>query len=263
MRSFHKPVRDIPTTTIYAHGFCCWFNIHINIIKHHEDLYNNYEVLFEDPENEKIFNIKKPQFDLTTYTNDIGQEYHRSMINGSIDNYSNAHTICDESRLPKLKQKNRIFNEFFSLKNLSLYVEEENKYLTNKTLGIHIRGTDTDAMGRYNNEQNIFSHIEYMLNNHEIDNIFLATDDIRYQNLLIEKYGQIVKYKNDKTISHDGKIYIYVEDRSDLNQEVMIDVYLLSKCKYLLYSFSNVSYLALTMGIENFSKILCFAEEIK
>lgn len=262
MKSFYRPVREIPTTTIYAHGFCCWMDIHINVIKHHEDAYNNYDVLFEEPEIEKIFNIKPPQFDSKDYTNDIGQEYYISMLNSTIDNYSNAHTICDDSRLPKLKQKNRIFNEFFSLKNPSLYLEEKNKYLSDKTLGIHIRGTDTDAMGGYNNEENICKHIEYMLDNYEIDNIFLATDDIRYQNLIVKKYGEIVKYKSDKTISHDGEIYIYVDDRSKLNQEVMLDVYLLSNCKYLLYSFSNVSYLALTMGIENFSKILCFAEEI-
>ena len=41
---------------------------------------------------------------------------------------------------------------------------------------------------------------------------------------------------------------------------MVLDAYLLSETKYFLYCFSNVSYLALTMGINNFKKIDCINE---
>ena len=62
----------------------------------------------------------------------------------------------------------------------------------------------------------------------------------------------------EKNVSKDGRpIHFDLSNRKKLNQELMIDVYLLSKSKYFLYCFSNVSYLALIMGIHDFDKIDC------
>jgi hypothetical protein len=44
-------------------------------------------------------------------------------------------------------------------------------------------------------------------------------------------------------------------DRFMINEEVLSSVYILSKCKYFFYSFSNVSLLALIMGVNNFKFI--------
>ena len=85
-------------------------------------------------------------------------------------------------------------------------------------------------------------------------------DDMFYIDKIISRFGNIVKYYKDKTISLDGRPLHFIDDRTKLNKELMTDVYLLSESKYFLYCFSNVSYLALTMGINNFKKIKCINE---
>ena len=54
---------------------------------------------------------------------------------------------------------------------------------------------------------------------------------------------------------HDGQLLHTTNDRKKINLEGMSNVYLLSKCNYILYSFINVSFLALSM-IETPNKIL-------
>jgi hypothetical protein len=149
---------------------------------------------------------------------------------------------------------------FFKLKDNEYYEVEKNKYINDKTLSIHIRGTDKSSEINPPSINSIFSKVEEMIDNNEIDNIFLATDDIFYINNMISRFGSIVKYRKNKKISFDGRPLHFIDDRTELNKELMIDVYLLSESKYFLYCFSNVSYLALTMGINNFKKIKCINE---
>ena len=49
-------------------------------------------------------------------------------------------------------------------------------------------------------------------------------------------------------MSDDGTPLHRLPDRDVVNEEVLSNVYILSRCKHFLYSFSNVSLLALIMG---------------
>jgi hypothetical protein len=227
-------------------GFCATLNNTINVCFQYYKTYNNYILHIDIPELNKIFN-----FNSIIDNNSI--DYKPIWEKSNFDNSSNAHTICDKN---KIIEKNHIFNTFFQLRNLDFYQDKLNKFITPKTLGIHIRGTDKFREVPPPNNNDIISHIENMLNKHDINNIYLATDDRYYQDLVFNRFGNIITW-NNKKISEDRNPIHFINDRTDINIEVMTDVFLLSNCNYLLYCFSNVSYSALIMGINNFKDIDC------
>jgi hypothetical protein len=233
-------------------GFGAIFNNTVNVCKYHYEKFNNNNIFIDNNEINEIFYTKEIN-NKDEYLYDLEKSYDNSMY----PNPSNAHVICD---IEKVKEKNKIFNIFFKLKDIEYYEFEKNKYINDKTLSIHIRGTDKSSEVTPPNIEYIFSSIQEMIDNNEIDNIFLATDDMFYIDKITSRFGNIVKYYKDKTISLDGRPLHFIDDRTKLNKELMTDVYLLSESKYFLYCFSNVSYLALTMGINNFKKIKCINE---
>ena len=238
-------------------GFCAMFNNTINVCKIHQEIFKNNNILIRENEIESLFNLRcidnkyDYQYDIESYFNEL-------VISGNYDNSSNAHTIADYN---KILEKNKTFNDIFELRNIIEYENELVEFIDDKTLSIHIRGTDKYLEVKPPNTEIIEKHIYDMLNNNDITSIFLATDDIVYRNLLKSKFGNIIKYR-EQNISLDGKPIHRIPDRSNINKDLMMDIYLLSKSKYFLYSFSNVSYLALIMGINNFKKIKCINETI-
>ena len=232
-------------------GFGAIFNNTINVCKYHYEKFNNNDIFIDNDEINELFETK--DVNKSEYLYDLEKSYDESMYS----NPSNAHVLCD---IESVKEKNKILNIFFKLKDNEYYEFEKNKYINDKTLSIHIRGTDKNSEIKPPSINSIFSKVQEMIDNNEIDNIFLATDDIFYINSMTSKFGSIVKYRKDRKISFDGRPLHFIDNRTELNKELMTDVYLLSKSKYFLYCFSNVSYLALTMGINNFKKIKCINE---
>lgn len=232
-------------------GFGAIFNNTLNVCKYHYENFNNDDILIDNIEINDLFYTKS-----VTDTNlyDLEKSYDDSMY----PNPSNAHVICD---VEMVKQKNIIYNKFFKLKNIEEYEEIKNKFINNRTLAIQIRGTDKSIEIRPPSLESIFLKVQDMLDSNEIDNIFLATDDIYYIDNMKSKFGNIVKHRDDITISKDGRPLHFIDDRTKINKELMTDVYLLSQAKFFLYCFSNVSYLALTLGINNFKKIQCINED--
>ena len=97
--------------------------------------------------------------------------------------------------------------------------------------------------------ESIFNLIDQNLK----DKIFVSTDDKKYLDLLLERYDNKIIYDSSLEISSDSQaLHHNCSDRFKINEEVLSSVYLLSKCKYFLYSFSNVSLLALIMGANDF-----------
>ncbi len=248
MKSFYRAVGMNKNRA----GFGAIFNNMLNVCKYHYEKFENCDILIDIEEINEIFETKEI-INITEYSYDLEKSYDDSMY----PNPSNAHVLCD---IESVKEKNRIFNMFFKLKDIKYYEFERNKYINDKTLSIHIRGTDKYTEISSPNIETIYLKVQEMIDSNEIDNIFLATDDIYYVNRMISKFGNIVKYRKDITISMDGKPLHFIDNRTKINKELMMDVYLLSESKYLLYCFSNVSYLALTIGINNFKKIKCINE---
>jgi len=159
-----------------------------------------------------------------------------------------AHTVANPSNLIL---KNMILQNILSIKKDKL-LKFENKYkdlgLTNRTLAVQIRGTDKNTEIEEPNIENIICKIDSYLKSNLVDNIFLATDDTKFFNKLKSHYGDLLLYDNEVRMSEDGTPLHRLSDRDVVNEEVLSNVYILSRCKHFLYSFSNVSLLALIMG---------------
>lgn len=228
-------------------GFCCILNNEINVISAYLSDFPEGRLYIETSQLRDIFEFE----DRPEGAQDFGPIWKSGMV--KFDNSCNAHTLCDPE---KIKNKNLIYKRFFRLKEENYYLAEKDKFICEKTLGIQIRGTDKHIEVTPPSNENIISHIRSMIDKHDIERIFLATDDIKYKNLIVGEFGKMVSFR-ENTISTDGRPIHHTRDRSLINKEVMLDVYLLSQCKYLLYCFSNVSHSALILGIENFIDYDC------
>ena len=221
----------------------------INACEYHFYKYNNTNIKISVKELSQLFNIKEPDREIQ-YNHDLENE----MLLFDYASVSNAHLPMNRDYILR---KNRIFNEFFSLKNIEELDISKNRNISNKTLAVHLRGTDKAGEVPAPTSVQIRSKVSNMLDKHDIDRIFLATDDIRYQNELVRYFGKLVTFESDKTISQNGKAIHLKRNRKRINFEVMKDIYSLSQSPYLLYSFSNVSYVALILGIDKFHDSGC------
>lgn len=164
----------------------------------------------------------------------------------------NAHTPAN---IDNLKIKNKVYNNILRIKDE--YVHKfENKIvdlgIDKDTLGIQIRGTDKKEELPEIKIETIFDLID---SNHK-EKIFVATDDKYYLDCLLDRYGNKIIYDDTLQISSGSQsIHHNCSNRSKVNEEVLFSVYLLSKCGHFLYSFSNVSLLALIIGINDFQFI--------
>ncbi len=161
----------------------------------------------------------------------------------------NAHTPAN---IDNLKVKNKVYNNILRIKDE--YVEKfENKRvklgIDGDTLGVQIRGTDKKEELPEIEIETVFE----LIDSNDREKIFVATDDKYYLEYLLDRYGSRIIYDNTLQISSGSQsIHHNCLNRSQVNEEVLSSVYLLSKCSHFLYSFSNVSLLALIIGINDF-----------
>jgi hypothetical protein len=232
-------------------GFCSIVNQLIDICYEHYKQYNNFEILIKDEYVGKLFDFL--YFGESLY--DASDIWLEKFFSDNLSYSFNAHT---EANVDFLKSRNYVFERVLKIKKEKVeYFENilKKQFLSKNNLGIQIRGTDKKTeLPEPNNEKIIFMIDDY-IKNKKIENIFLSTDDEKYLNLLKNTYGDIVKYNNKNFISTDGHPIHFKFDKHTINEQVLSDVYLLSKCEHFLYCYSNVSYLALTMGINNFKSI--------
>lgn len=135
-------------------------------------------------------------------------------------------------------------------------------YFNNKQiLGVHKRGTDQfgpngHARGqRHLLDDNYYIKvIDEMLNKQKFDNIFLSTDEQQTVNVLKKRYGSML-IKQDTFLcppnSIEGIHNIHKNsseaNRNQIAQEVLKDIFLLSKCNFCLNVKSNVSLASIFM----------------
>lgn len=145
-----------------------------------------------------------------------------------------------------------------------------------KTLGVHVRGTDMSS-GKYksNHPQSLsaYDYIEmarrFLMEDDEIERIFLATDEESTEKAFKEHFGDKV-YTSDayRAIGSTG-VGIHYDGECQrenhhylLGKEVVRDAYLLAQCDKLLCGFSNVASVAIIWNQNRYEKIgvLCRKE---
>lgn len=227
-------------------GYTAIINQAIDIAIDHFVRHGNTDLIVSD---QQILDLFDTNFNLIDY------EYNASNVfldnffkNNTRHNKHNAHTLADKD---DLSLRYEIFEKLLTPKKE--LIDEINQLLNqlnidDKTLGVQIRGTDKNTEIPRVPDAKIIELINNDLSEHELDKIFLSTDDNHYLQLIKTNFKGKVLYNENNLISHDGTPLHFSADRKKTNKDVLLDVYLLSNCKYFLYCYSNVSYLALTLG---------------
>lgn len=235
-------------------GFCSILCAIIDIAMEHYFVYGNLNCRVYESQTLKLFdNIyedNSQEYDAGSWWLDrfFNQQLHQTEYN--------AHTIAN---IDNLKLKNKVYSGVLQIKSEKNKVFEkkfQNLGISDKTLGIQIRGTDKKTEIPEPSSDVICKKIDYYFDNTNVENIFLATDDLKYLNLIKQRYGDIVVYDDTIQISSDDTPLHNLPNRDLVNEEVLSSVYILSRCSHFLYSFSNVSLLALIMGANDFQTIM-------
>jgi hypothetical protein len=228
-------------------GFCSIVCGIIDISLEHYVVNNDFEIEINEPQTLRLFDTTSPK---TNKTYDAGSWWlERYFSNQIYQPEYNAHTPAN---IDNLKIKNKVYNQTLKIKDeyLEAFEIKRKKYnIDENTLGVQIRGTDKKNELPEIKIENICSMIDNIIQ----EKIFVATDDKSYLDALIERYGNRIVYDSSVTISNNKEpLHLSTYDRPKINEEVLSNVYLLSCCGSFLYSFSNVSLLALIMGVHNF-----------
>lgn len=236
-------------------GFCSIVCEIISIALEHYVECNNLNMVVDDPQILQLYDCVIENYEKEYY--DAGPWYLEKFFSNTRKHGDyNAHVLPN---VDDLKLRNKVFNSILKIKDE--YINQfENLYshfgIDDKTLGVQIRGTDKKDELPEINVDSVITLIDDYLNSGQVNKVFLCTDDKKYLDALIDKYGKIIIYDKSLTISDNSQsLHHHTSNRTKINEEVLSSVYLLSKCNYFLYSFSNVSFLALIMGVNNLKKI--------
>lgn len=231
-------------------GFCSIVCGIIDMSMDHYISNGDYNLVLDEPQTLNFFENISPR---TEKTYDLGEVWLEKFFSEKLHHSKyNAHTPAN---LKILKLKNRVFSNVLKLKDeyLERFERKRDHYQIDKnTLGVQIRGTDKkDELPEIQLER-IYKLIDENLK----EKIFVATDDRFYLDALQRRYGSRVIYDESVSISENRQpLHFNPSNRSQINEEVLSNVYLLSFCGIFLYSFSNVSHLALILGAYNFEGI--------
>ena len=104
---------------------------------------------------------------------------------------------------------------------------------------------------------NIYKKNKKLLEENNIDNIFLVTEEKEYLNFFKKKYGERLIYLKSSYRSNKNdafKIYPRNLHRYKLGREAILEAMLLSSCKYFIYLCSNISSASIGFNIEKSQK---------
>ena len=231
-------------------GFCSIVCGIIDMALEHYVERDNFNIEVSESQTLNLFDNISPK---TNKTYDVGSWWlERYFSNHIYQGEYNAHTPAN---IDNLKIKNKVYTNILKIKDEYLEKFEKKKIelgIDKDTLGIQIRGTDKKQELPEIQIESIFNSIDST----QKEKIFVATDDRYYLDSLLNRYGSRIIYDDSLQISSGSQsIHHNCSNRSQVNIEVLSSVYLLSNCKYFLYSFSNVSLLALILGVNNFQFI--------
>ena len=231
-------------------GFCSIVCGIIDMALEHYIENDNFNLVVDEEQTLELFENISPQTDIFY---DMGEHWLKKFFSNQLyQSHYNAHTPAN---VDNLKIKNKIYSNIFKIKDKYLKKFEDKRIelgIDDNTLGIQIRGTDKKNELPELKIDKIFNLIDKFDN----QKIFLCTDDKKYLDLILNRYsGRIIYDPSLEISSNSQSLHHNCLDRSKINEEVLSSVYLLSTCKYFLYSFSNVSLLALILGVENFEFI--------
>lgn len=218
-----------------------WGNGHLYYDKDISPADNVYEYYFEPIKIEGFYQSKNVCFSTGFQNEYISSEYNIKAY-ASSDDY-------EQKLMQVIRKYIRLRPEL-----LKEFEEDETRIIGNKrVLGIHHRGTDYKK-GYKNHpmcvtpEQGIVQ-AERMLEQYQLEGIFLATDDQEILAEYLTHFGNKISYFPDVVRGSSDISIAFGEKIRDCHQyhlgrEILRDVYILSKCMCLLAGKSRVSFFA-------------------
>lgn len=145
-----------------------------------------------------------------------------------------------------------IYTKYIALqKDISKKINKYSRQIgfQDKILGIHFRGQEQKYATGHSfppTENQMFCYTDEIIRKYGVAKIFLVTEDRKYLDLYVKKYGDKVIY-TDMFRTHSVNAYkLHPRDHHMylLGKEVLVDAVLLSKCTGLLCGDSNISEVA-------------------
>ena len=144
----------------------------------------------------------------------------------------------------------KVFKKYIKVNNDILI--DVNKIITslninkNNTIGIHWRGTDHKFLPNHPqppSRKQIFNNVKKIIDNKQINQIFVVTEDPYYLKILKKKYSKKILYLDSfrSNKSSDFSNFNRKNHRYKVGRESIIEVLILSKLNYLICSESNIS----------------------
>lgn len=228
-------------------GFCSIICGIIDMALEHYVENDNFNIEISENQTLNLFDNISPR---TDQSYDVGSWWlERYFSNKIYQGQYNAHTPAN---LDNLKIKNKVYSHILKIKDEYLDKFETKRLrlgIDENTLGVQIRGTDKKQELPEIRVESIFN----LIDKSEKEKIFVATDDKYYIDSLLNRYDKRIVYDETLQISSGSQsLHHNCSNRYQINEEVLSSVYLLSKCTHFLYSFSNVSLLALIVGVNDF-----------
>lgn len=152
----------------------------------------------------------------------------------------------------------RVYAKYFHLNSATeKQINDDMDHLLHgkRTLGINIRGTDFNRGYAGHpvtiHPEQLVPYIDDYLKEHNCNQLFIATDDQRFLDKFIEKYGDQLLYYKDvhREYEDEGTMVVdYMDQKEGVKYrggyECLRDVYTLAKCTGMIAGFSGVEVVA-------------------
>jgi hypothetical protein len=177
------------------------------------------------------------------------REYN--LLHGHVDP-NGAHQIA--VRL-NLKAKKRALESVLELRDFDALTRSAMEVIAPRTLGLHLRGTDKRSEVIPPSTRALKQAIDSFILEHRVTSIFLSTDDSKYLRF-VEKNWPALMVPREYPLSRTNRKPLHLNlENDDLVAEsdhgAMKDAVALASCDFFLYSASNLSHFALTLGADS------------
>lgn len=211
---------------------------------------NNFIPVVDFKNFKTLYNSENP----INGTENAWEYYFKQLSPYSLDEvYQSKHVLfCNgvypHDQEPSAEEYCKYSKEIFNVNQdiLDTVKEYEHEFINNRVLGVHFRGKEmntTPGHGFGPTEKQMFKYIDEILDKYKIDKIFLVTEEKKYLDALIKRYGKKIIFSNALRIPKDNIFNINPREnhRYLLGREVLVDLLLLLKCQGFLHGSSSIA----------------------
>lgn len=211
---------------------------------------NNFIPIVDFKNFKTLYNSENP----INGTENAWEYYFKQLSPYSLEEvYQSKHVLFCNGQYPPgsditVEEFRKYSKEMFNVNQdiLDTVKEYEHEFVNHRVLGVHFRGKEMNTSPGHGfgpTEKQIFKCIDDILNKYDIDKIFLVTEETKYLESLVKRYGKKIIFSNALRIPKKNIFNINPRKnhRYLLGREVLVDLLLLLKCQGFLHGSSNIA----------------------